>query len=91
MSGWISSNPNILKFIVCIFSPLIFALFIFPVPGEVEEMEDEDDEEEVAMVTVGTERVPYHEVTDDMVARMTPAQKDAYIRIGKEMYMDMYE
>ena len=59
--------------------------------GDVEEMDDDDDDEEEAMVSIGGTKVPYHEVTEDMVAKMTPAEKEQYIKIGQEMYQDMYE
>ena len=59
--------------------------------GDVQEMDDDDDDEEEAMVSIGGTKVSYHEVTEDMVAKMTPAEKEQYIRIGQEMYQDMYE
>lgn len=59
--------------------------------GDVEEMESEDDEDAVPMVTVGDRRMPFHDVTDDMVAQMTSTEKEEYIRIGQELYENMYE
>ncbi|XP_050394631.1 general transcription factor IIE subunit 1 [Patella vulgata] len=59
--------------------------------GVVEEMESDDDDEAVAMVIIGDKKVPLHEVTDSMVAQMTPAEKEEYIRLSQEMYEDMYE
>ncbi|CAC5386591.1 TFIIE1 [Mytilus coruscus] len=56
----------------------------------VEEMEDDDDEEG-PMVSIGGAKVSIHDVTDDMVAKMTPHEKEEYIRLGQEMYQDMYE
>lgn len=56
----------------------------------VEEMESDDDEEAV-MVTIGHTKVLLHEVTDDMVAKMTPSEKADYIRLSQEMYQHMYE
>lgn len=61
-----------------------------PTTTTVEEMET-DDEEAIPMVSVGGESVPYHEVTGDMVANMSATEKAEYIRIGQEMYQDMYE
>ena len=55
------------------------------------EMDDDDDDDEEAIVSIGGTKVPYHEVTEDMVAKMTPAEKELYIKIGQEMYQDMYE
>ena len=54
-------------------------------------MDDDDDDEEEAIVSIGGTKVPYHEVTEDMVAKMTPSEKEQYIKIGQEMYQDMYE
>ncbi|XP_071114345.1 general transcription factor IIE subunit 1-like [Haliotis cracherodii] len=62
-----------------------------PSHGVVEEMDSDDEEESVPMVTIGIRKVPYQEVTPDMVEQMTPAEKDEYIRIGQELYSDMYE
>ena len=53
--------------------------------------EAEEEEEEEPMVTIGNQKVPYNEVTEEMVALMTPAERDAYIQLGQEMYEDMYE
>lgn len=58
--------------------------------GAIEEMDDEDDEEG-PMVSIGGTKVPIHEVTDEMVARMTHDEKEEYIRLGQAMYQDMYE
>ncbi len=52
---------------------------------------DEEEEEAVPMVTVEGTKVPYHEVTDDMVARMSQAEKEVYIQLGQEMYQDMFD
>lgn len=57
-------------------------------PVVTEEMESE---EEVSTVSVDGQRVPYEEVTDEMVQRMTPPEKEAYIQMGQEMYQDMYD
>ncbi|CAC5386589.1 TFIIE1 [Mytilus coruscus] len=56
----------------------------------VEEMEDDDDEEG-PMVSIGGAKVSIHDVTDDMVAKMTPHEKEEYIRLGQEMYQDIHE
>lgn len=54
-------------------------------------MESDDEDDTAPMVTIGDRRLPYHEVTDEMVAMMTPAEKEEYIRIGQEMYENYYE
>ena len=52
---------------------------------------DDDDEDVVPLVAIGDEQIPYGDVTEDMVARMTPAEKDEYIKIGQEMYASLYD
>jgi len=55
------------------------------------EMEDEDEEEEVAIVAIGDLRVPLNEVTPDLIAKMTPMEKEAFIQLSQEMYSTMYD
>ena len=43
------------------------------------------------MVTVAGQLVPYDEVNEEMTQKMTPGERDAYIRIGQEMYENMYD
>ena len=64
--------------------------FLIAAAAAVEEMES-DDEDEHPVVSIGDQRVPYHEVTQEMVQQMTAAEKDAYIKMGQEMYEDMYD
>lgn len=52
---------------------------------------ESDEDEEVVMVTVAGSKVPLSDVTDEMVARMSLEEKAEYIRLGQEMYQDMYE
>jgi len=59
--------------------------------GDVEEMESDDDGDEGPLVSVGNLTVPYNNITSDMVAAMTPLEKEEYIRIGKELYENMYD
>lgn len=57
----------------------------------VQEMDSDGEEEEVVMVTVAGTRIPLSDVTDEMVARMSLEEKAEYIRVGQEMYKDIYE
>ena len=57
----------------------------------VEEMESEEEEEEVVMATVGGAKVPLNDVTEEMVERMSLDERAEYIRLGQEMYQNMYE
>lgn len=54
-------------------------------------MDSDDEEDTIPMVTIGEKRVPFQDVTDEMVARMTPSEKEEYIRIGQELYENIYE
>ena len=54
-------------------------------------MESDDDDDSTPMVTIGNQQYAYHDVTTDMVARMTPHEKEEYIRIGQAMYESYYE
>ena len=40
---------------------------------------------------VAGQPVPYDEVDEEMTQKMTPAERDAYIKIGQEMYENMYD
>ena len=60
------------------------------VVGDVEPMDSDDEASDVEMtsmmVTVGTERVLFRDVTEEMIARMTSAEKDEYVRVGQQLY-----
>ncbi|KAI8773078.1 general transcription factor IIE subunit 1 [Biomphalaria glabrata] len=58
---------------------------------DVEEMDSEDEEDGGPMVSIGSSRVPYNSVTSEMVAAMTPLEKEEYIRIGQQLYENMYD
>ncbi|XP_041353567.1 general transcription factor IIE subunit 1-like [Gigantopelta aegis] len=60
------------------------------ISGNIDEMESEE-EDSVPMVMIGDRKVPYPEITDDIVEQMTPDEKEEYIRIGQEWYQHMYE
>ena len=77
--------------VLVLFHWFVFNIFADAGGGDVEEMDDDDDEEEETMVSIGGTKVAYHEVTEDMVAKMTPTEKELYIKIGQEMYQNMYE
>lgn len=44
-----------------------------------------DDEGEFT-VTLGGRKVPYNDITADMVASMTEFEREEYIRVGREMH-----
>ena len=45
------------------------------------------------MVTIGDQKVPLNEVVNNsqLIAKMTPAEKDAYIHLYQEHYAHMYD
>lgn len=53
-------------------------------------MESEEDDDSTPMISVGGVKIALGEVTDEITAKMTPAEKEEYIRLSKEMYEDMY-
>ena len=63
----------------------------FAVTADVEEMESDDDDDAVPTVSVGGVHMSYHDITEEIVQRMTPQEKDEYIRVGQEMYQNMYD
>ena len=52
-----------------------------------DEMSDDDNE---FMVTIGSKKVPFNDITPGMVAGMTEAEKEEYIKVGREMH-EYYE
>uniref|UniRef100_A0A131XW56 General transcription factor IIE subunit 1 n=1 Tax=Ixodes ricinus TaxID=34613 RepID=A0A131XW56_IXORI len=55
------------------------------------EEEDDDEEEEETQVMVEGVPVALQHVTEEMVSRMTPAEKEDYIRLRQELYSMMYD
>ena len=51
----------------------------------------ESDDEDNLMVTVGDQKYALNEVTEELVARMTPEEKEAYIRLTQDLYASIYE
>ncbi|DBA13642.1 TPA: hypothetical protein GDO54_018418 [Pyxicephalus adspersus] len=68
-------------------------------PAASHHFEDEDDDDEFEevqtdlRVTVGGRSYLYSEVSQrpELVAQMTPQEKEAYIEMGQKMFEDMYE
>lgn len=58
-----------------------------------EYMNESDDDEQATnwMVEIGGNRIPFQDISEEMLQTMTPAEKEEYIRIGQEMYQDMYD
>ncbi|XP_064473309.1 general transcription factor IIE subunit 1-like [Ornithodoros turicata] len=54
-------------------------------------MESGDSDDEGSWVQVAGRKVAVHEVTEELVAQMTPAEKEDYIRLRQELYSMMYE
>ncbi|CAG5128331.1 unnamed protein product [Candidula unifasciata] len=58
---------------------------------EEEDMDSDEFEDVGTMVSIGSTRVPYNSITSDLVAKMTPLEKEEYIRIGQQLYENMYD
>ncbi|KAK3593203.1 hypothetical protein CHS0354_002730 [Potamilus streckersoni] len=58
--------------------------------ADVEEMESEDDRDS-PMVTVGGRKIALQDITPEMVNKMTPEEREEYIKLSQELYADMYE
>jgi len=52
---------------------------------------ESDDEDQVTLVQVGEERFPIGEVTEEVIARMTPSEKETYIQQYQEFYAYIYD
>lgn len=59
----------------------------------VAEMESEDSESDdnVPVVLVNGKTVPITNVNDDVIAQMTPSEKETYIQVYQEYYSHMYD
>ncbi|GBL98754.1 General transcription factor IIE subunit 1 [Araneus ventricosus] len=58
---------------------------------EPEVAEMESDEDDAVMVKVGDRKYALNEVTEQLVSKMTPEEKEAYIRLTQELYARIYE
>ena len=52
---------------------------------------DSDDDDLIPVVSVGDRSVPVTEVNDQLIAQMTPAEKEVYIQVYQEYYSHMYD
>ena len=78
------------------FKPVISILTKYYIAGgasaaAIEEMDSDDEDDGETMVTMGGRQIPYHDVTPEMVEQMTAFEKEEYIRVGQEMYQQMYD
>lgn len=53
--------------------------------------EDSDSDVNVPSVLVNGKSVPLTDVDDDVIAQMTPTEKDTYIQVYQEYYSHMYD
>lgn len=69
----------------------MFYSFYFFFAADVDVMEtDGSDGDEVSVMVAG-KPVPLDEVNDEVIAHMTPQEKEAYIQIYQETYSHMYD
>lgn len=53
--------------------------------------DDSDSDENVPTVLVNGKTVPLTDVDDDVIAQMTPTEKETYIQVYQEYYSHMYD
>lgn len=76
----------------CITYWFIVYFFVLYVSAEIEIIDsDDDDDGLIPVVSVGGRSVPVTEVSDTLIAQMTPAEKEAYIQVYQEYYSHMYD
>lgn len=49
-------------------------------------MEDDDEDDSIPLVIVGSEKIPITEVSEDIIAKMTPQEKETYVQQYQEHY-----
>lgn len=54
-------------------------------------MDSESDADDEPTVFVAGKPIPLDEVNDEIIARMTPQEKEAYIQVYQETYSHMYD
>lgn len=55
------------------------------------ESEDSDSDDNAPSVMVNGKPVPITSIDDDIIAQMTPSEKETYIQIYQEYYSHMYD
>lgn len=53
--------------------------------------EDSDSEDNAPTVMVNGKAVPLTSIDDDLIAQMTPTEKETYIQVYQEYYSHMYD
>jgi len=56
--------------------------------NDVEVMEDDEDDDSVPLVTVGADKIPLSSITEDVIARMTPGEKEVYVQVYQDHYYE---
>lgn len=60
------------------------------IPAEMES-EDSDSDDNAPTVLVNGRAVPLTSIDDDVIAQMTPSEKETYIQVYQEYYSHMYD
>lgn len=55
------------------------------------ESEDSDSDDNAPTVLVNGKAVPITSIDDDVIAQMTPSEKETYIQVYQEYYSHMYD
>lgn len=54
-------------------------------------MTDSDSDEDEPTVLVAGKPIPLDDVNDEIIAQMTPQEKETYIQVYQEAYSHMYD
>lgn len=54
-------------------------------------MMESDEDESVPSVQVGNKTIPITEINDEIIAEMTPSEKELYIQVYQEYYSHIYD
>ena len=66
-------------------------MFFLSVAAEIDSADSDDDDDLIPVVSVGDRSVPVTDVNDQLIAQMTPAEKEVYIQVYQEYYSHMYD
>jgi C-terminal general transcription factor TFIIE alpha. len=66
-------------------------VFFLSVAAEIDSADSDDDDDLIPVVSVGDRSVPVTDVNDQLIAQMTPAEKEVYIQVYQEYYSHMYD
>lgn len=67
-----------------------FVLWSFFVAADVDIIDSDSDGDELTVFVAG-KPIPLDDVNDEIIAQMTPQEKETYIQVYQEAYSHMYD